>query len=134
KHMEAILGYTNAEYQRIERGVSPLLDTALARILQAVHQAGQRRVAALLQQRTSRAAERSAWQVPPSVATMIRLLARREGGLIPLTRHLKAAGLKGLWTGRLRAIARGADVPVWKVLEQIGRACGVVDLTEVRRD
>jgi transcriptional regulator with XRE-family HTH domain len=134
KEMEPLLGYTNAEYQRIERGVSPLLETALARILQAIHQAGQRRVTALLQQRKNRVAERSAWQAPPSVATMIRLLARREGGLIPLTRHLKAAGLKGLWTGRLRGIVRGLEIPAWKVLEQIGRACNVVDLTEVRRD
>ena len=65
---------------------------------------------------------------------MIRLLARREGGLIPLARHLKAAGLKGLWTGRLRAIVRGNGIPPWKVVEQIGRACNVVDFTEVRRD
>jgi transcriptional regulator with XRE-family HTH domain len=132
--MEPILGYSRAEYLRIERGVSPLLDTALARIVQAIHQAGQRRVATLLQQRSSRARERSAWQAPPSVATLITLLARREGGLIPLTRHLRTAGLKGLWTGRLRAIARGGELPAWKVLEQVGRVCGVTDLTEARQD
>jgi transcriptional regulator with XRE-family HTH domain len=132
--MQPILGYSNAEYQRIERGVTPLLETAVTRILEAIHQAGQRRVAALLQQRTKRAVERSAWQAPPSVATMITLLARREAGLIPLTRHLRKAGLKGLWTGRLRAIARGEEVPAWKMLEQIARGCGAMDLTEVRRD
>jgi transcriptional regulator with XRE-family HTH domain len=132
--MKPILGYPCAEYQRIERGVSPLLDTALARILQAIHQAGQRRIAALLQQRRRRVLERSAWQAPPSVATMITLLARREGGLIPLTRYLKAAGLKGLWTGRLRAIARGEELPAWKVLEEIGWICGVTDLSEAWQD
>jgi transcriptional regulator with XRE-family HTH domain len=132
--MESILGYESLEYQRIERGVSPLLDTAVMRILHAIHQAGQRRVAAVLQQRSSQAAERLAWQAPPSVATMITLLARRERGLIPLTRVLRKADLKGLWAGRLRAIARGTEIPPWKVLEQIGRFCGVTDLTEVWRD
>src|SRR5438105_3969545 len=62
QEMQPILGYSNAEYQRIERGVTPLLETAVTRILEAVHQAGQRRVATLLQQRNKRAAERSAWQ------------------------------------------------------------------------
>jgi transcriptional regulator with XRE-family HTH domain len=132
--MEPILGYSSAEYQRIERGVSPLLETAVVRILQAIHQAGQRRVAALLQHRSKRAAERAAWQAPPSITAMITLLAQREGGLIPLTRHLKQAGLDGLWTGRLRAIARGQETPAWKVLEQIGQACGVRDMTEAWRD
>jgi len=134
QEMQPVLGYSNAEYQRIERGVTPLLETAVTRILEAIHQAGQGRVATLLQQRNKRAAERSAWQAPPSVATMITLLARREGGLIPLTRYLREAGLKGLWTGRLRAIARGEEVPAWKMLEQIGRSCGAIDLTEARRD
>jgi transcriptional regulator with XRE-family HTH domain len=132
--MEAILGYDCAEYQRIERGAIPLLETAVARILQATHQAGQRRVAALLEQRCSRAAERLAWQAPPSVATMITLLARREGGLIPLTRLLRKSGLRGLWAGRLRAIARGKEIPAWNVLEQIARFGGVTELSEVWRD
>jgi transcriptional regulator with XRE-family HTH domain len=132
--MKAILGYESAEYQRLERGASPLRDTAVARILQALHQAGQRRVAAVLEKRKSRAAARLAWQAPPSVATMIALLARREGGIIPLTRVLRKAGLTGLWAGRLRAIARGKEIPAWKVLEQIGQVCDVTELTEVRRD
>jgi hypothetical protein len=110
------------------------LETALARIVQAIHEAGQRRVAALLQRQSRRVEERSAWQAPPSIAAMITLLARREGGVIPLTRHLKKAGLKGLWARRLRAIARGQEVPAWKLLEQIGRTCEVKDMTEAARD
>jgi hypothetical protein len=68
------------------------------------------------------------------VPALITLLARREGGLIPLSRLLRRAGLKGLWIGRLRAIARGQEVPPWLVLERIGRACGVTELAEVYHD
>jgi transcriptional regulator with XRE-family HTH domain len=132
--MEPILGYTSLEFQRIERGVSPLLESGLARIVEAIHRAGRRQVAALLQQRSKSAAERSAWQAPPTVVAMITLLARKEGGLIPLTRRLSLAGLRGLWAGRLRAIARGEEIPAWQVLEQVARACGVLDWTEVCRD
>jgi transcriptional regulator with XRE-family HTH domain len=132
--MESILGYNRVEYQRIERGVTPLLETAAARILQAIHQAGQRRIAAVLQQRSNRTVQCTAWKAPPSVAAMITLLARREGGLIPLTRYLKKAGLRGLWAGRLRAIIQGKDMPAWKVLELVAQAGGVADLTEMRRD
>ena len=82
--MEAILGYANLEYQRIERGVTPLTETARTRILQAIHRAGQGRVETLLQQRRTSEAKRAAWQAPPSVAGMIELLAKREGGLVPL--------------------------------------------------
>ena len=49
-------------------------------------------------------------------------------------RCLKRAGLKGLWVGRLRALARGIHVPCWPVLEKIAAVCGVHELTEVRRD
>src|SRR5262249_31100819 len=82
----------------------------------------------------TQAAERLAWQSPPSIGALIELLAKREGGLIPLTRCLRKAGLRGLWPGRLRGMAQGAEVPAWYVLEQIALACGVTDLTEVRRD
>jgi transcriptional regulator with XRE-family HTH domain len=132
--MEPILGYTNQEYQRIERGVSQLRDTALDRILQAIHRAGERRIEALLKQRSDSEAERAAWQVPPAAAAMIKLLAQREGGLIPLVRLLRQAGLKGLWPGRLKLIAQGKEVPAWRILERIGQACGVMDLSEARRD
>ena len=60
--------------------------------------------------------------------------ARREGGLIPLMRFLRKAGLKGLWTGRLRAITHGVEVPPWRVLEQIGAACEVPDLSQAHLD
>jgi hypothetical protein len=65
---------------------------------------------------------------------LLSLLAKREGGLLPLTRYLKQAGLKRVWAGRLRAILRGEEIPPWKVLEQIGKACGVTDLSEAHRD
>jgi transcriptional regulator with XRE-family HTH domain len=132
--MEAILGYSSLEYQKIERGVQPLADTARQRILDAIHAAGKRRVETLLQQRQQREAERYAWQRPPSVQALITLLARREGGLIPLSRQLKRLGLKGLWTARLRAIGRGEEVPPWCVLERIARACEIADWQEVYED
>ncbi|HTU20175.1 MAG TPA: helix-turn-helix transcriptional regulator [Gemmataceae bacterium] len=134
RDMEPILGYSSLEYQKIERGVQPLSDTAYDRILRAIHAAGQRRVEALLQQRRQRDAERVAWQHPPSVAALITLLARREGGLIPLSRHLKQLGLKGLWTARLRAIGHGEEVPPWCVLERIARSCQVTSCDDVHED
>jgi transcriptional regulator with XRE-family HTH domain len=132
--MEDVLGYSRLEYQKIERGVVPLLDSARERILQAIHQAGQRRLEALLQHRRDCEAERAAWQAPPSVPALIVLLARREGGLIPLSRTLRKAGLSGLWIGRLRAMARSLETPPWLVLERIGTACGVVEMAEVYHD
>jgi transcriptional regulator with XRE-family HTH domain len=132
--MHSILGYSSLEYQKIERGVTPLLDTAQTRIVEALHQAGQRKIEALLGERVAREAERSAWRSPPTVAALITLLAQREGGLIPLTRALRQAGLKGLWTGRLRAISQGRDVPAWHQLNQIGSACDVTDMSQVRLD
>lgn len=134
RDMESILGYSSLEYQKIERGVQPLADTAHARILQAIHQAGQRRVEALLQHRRQCEDARAAWRCPSSVTALIALLACREGGLIPLSRHLKRAGLKGLWTARLRAIGRGEEVPPWCVLEQIAQACDVAERDEVHDD
>ena len=134
RDMEPILGYSSLEYQKIERGVQPLTDTARQRILHAIHAAGQRRIEVLLQQRQVHEAERIAWQRPSSVQALIALLVRREGGLIPLSRQLKRLGLKGLWTARLRAISRGEEVPPWCVLERIARACGVADWEEVHQD
>lgn len=134
REMEAILGYTSLEYQKIERGVQSLIDTAHQRILQAIHAAGQRRVESLLQQRRQREAERIAWQRPPSVQALVALLARREGGLIPLSRYLKRLGLKGLWTARLRAVSRGDEVPPWCLLERIAHGCGISDWGDVYED
>ncbi|HYT90760.1 MAG TPA: hypothetical protein VEL76_18775, partial [Gemmataceae bacterium] len=132
--MEAILGYGSLEYQKIERGVSPLRETAEARILQAIQQAGERRTEALLARRQALQAERRGWESPTSTIDLVVQLARREGGVLPLARLLKRAGLKGLWTGRLRAIAAGDEVPAWPVLAEVARVCKVTDLTEVRHD
>jgi transcriptional regulator with XRE-family HTH domain len=132
--MEAILGYPSLEYQKIERGVVPLHEAALKRILDALHEAGRRRVEELLRQRQAQQAARQAWQVPGSVVALIELLARREGGVVPLARLLRAAGVRGLWAGRLRAILRGDDVPAWPVLARVGQACGVLDLSAAHAD
>lgn len=132
--MEPILGYSRIEYQRIERGVTPLAETACERIVQAIDRAGRARVAELLQRRCLCEAERVAWRSPPTARALVTLLARREGGLIPLMRFLRRAGLKGLWTGRLRAIAHGTEVPPWRVLQQIGEACEVPDLSQAQLD
>lgn len=134
KEAADILGYSSQEYQRIERGVEPLLESACDRILQALHQAGRQRVEDLLRQRSKRDAERLAWKEPPTVSGLVSLLARREGGLVPLGRYLRRAGLRGLSTDKLRKMARGVETPAWCVLERIGRACDVDDLAEVRRD
>ncbi len=134
RDMEPILGYSSLEYQKIERGVQPLLGSAQERILNAIHAAGQRRIETLLHQRQEREEERVAWQRPSSVQALITLLARREGGLIPLSRQLKRLGLKGLWTARLRAISHGKEVPPWCVLERIARACQVADWDDVHED
>jgi transcriptional regulator with XRE-family HTH domain len=132
--METILGYSRLEYQKIERGVSPLLDSARGRIVEAISQAGRRRVEGLLRLRQVRDAERAAWRVPGTIGELITRLARREGGLVPLARYLRQSGVKSLWPGRLKAIARGQEVPPWPVLADISATCGVTDLADVQRD
>jgi transcriptional regulator with XRE-family HTH domain len=132
--MEPVLGYSNLEYQKIERGVSPLLDSACDRILQAIHQAGQARVQTLLKKRQAVEAERGNWQSPPNVVELFSRLARREGGLVPLARLLNGAGVKGTSPARLRQIVQGKEVPAWFFIEQVGKQCGVGDLDDVRQD
>ncbi len=132
--MEPILGYSTVEYQKIERGVHRVSATGGDRILRAIQEAGRRKVEALLQQRRQRESVREAWQHPKSVRELIALLAQREGGLIPLSRHLKRLGLTGLWTARLRAIARGQEVPPWCVLERVANVCGITECDEVHDD
>lgn len=134
RDVEAILGYTSLEYQKIERGVTVLQPTALQRIADALHRAGQRRVEDLLRQRAAREAAQQAWRSPQTVREMIVLLAQREGGILPLGRLLRQAGVTGLWAGRLRAVAQGLDVPAWPVVARIAQACEVADLEAVRRD
>jgi transcriptional regulator with XRE-family HTH domain len=131
--MEAVLGYAPLDYQKIERGVAPLSEAGHGRILAAIHQAGRRRIEALLRKKDARDAERAAWRFPKSVPTLVAHLAEREGGIVPLSRCLCRAGVKGFWPDRLRAIARGQEVPAWPLLERVGRACEVPDLSEVKR-
>jgi transcriptional regulator with XRE-family HTH domain len=134
RDMEPILGYAPDEHQRIERGVLALSETAQARIVEAIHRAGRRRVEALLKEKAARDAERTAWRTPGSVQALVSRLADREGGIRPLARCLRDAGETAFWAGRLRAIARGEEVPAWPVVERIGRACAVPDLSAVRED
>src|SRR5262249_706437 len=130
-----LLGYSTREYQKVEGGVEPLLDTARERILQAIHVAGQKRVDDLLAHRRAVRAAELAWRAPRSVPELITLLARREGGLAPLVRLLRRTrGLAGLSTVRLRGILRGDDTPPWCLLYAIGKACGVEDLTIAHHD
>ena len=65
---------------------------------------------------------------------LITSLADREGGLLPLARLLKGAGLRGLWIGRLRAMVQCCELPAWPVLEQLALVCGVEDLSDLRQD
>jgi transcriptional regulator with XRE-family HTH domain len=132
--LEPVLGYTAAEYQRIERGVTPLPGSALERIVQAVHRAGEARVEALLRKKHAGDEVRAGWRSPGSVQELVARLADREGGIVPLTRCLRQAGEPGFWAGRLRAVARGEEVPPWPLLQRIGTACGVADLAAVRED
>ena len=135
KDVAPILGYTPREYQKIEAGVEPLLDSARARILGAIHQAGQRRIDDLLRHRQALQAQQDRWSAPASVSELIALLAQREGGLAPLARRLRhATPLRGLTPVRLRAIIRGKETPAWCVLAQLGRTCGVEDLSRVYLD
>jgi transcriptional regulator with XRE-family HTH domain len=132
--MEAVLGYSSREYQRIERGMEPLSDSARVRIRDALHAAGRARVESLLRRRRVREEERSAWRQPSSVREMVRLLAEREGGLVPLRRRLRRTGLRGVSASRLGGMARGEDLPAWPEIELLAAACGVTDLVEVRLD
>ncbi len=132
--MEAVLGYTGSEYERLERGVGDLSASACERIVQAIHQAGQQRVQAVLQKQRDVENQRQAWRKPPTVSALIRLLTQREGGLLPLRRHLRRRGGTALGVDRLRAIASGREVPAWPLLADIGTACGVADLSEALQD
>ncbi|HVC95143.1 MAG TPA: helix-turn-helix transcriptional regulator [Pirellulales bacterium] len=134
RDVPTILGYSSLEYQRIERGVERLLDTARSRILEALHQAGRQRVELVYERLAERQRQRSAWQSPPTVRQMIALLAQSAGGLAPLAKRLRQEGLTGVSVPRLRAVVRGDDVPAWRLLEEIGAACEVDDLVDVRRD
>ncbi|HVX12505.1 MAG TPA: helix-turn-helix domain-containing protein [Pirellulales bacterium] len=129
-----VLGYSSLEYQRIERGVEPLSESAGQRILEAFARAGRERVAALMARRQARLRDASAWQSPSSAAELISLLAQRESGLAPLARQLKRAGCRGVSVPRLRAVARGEDLPAWCWLKEVARLMKVGDLGPLRED
>jgi transcriptional regulator with XRE-family HTH domain len=129
-----VLGYSSLEYQRIERGVEPLTDNASQRILEAFERVGRERVAALLARRQARLRDSSSWQSPASAADMISLLARREGGLAPLARQLKRAGCRGVSVPRLRAVARGVDLPAWCWLREVARLMKITEIAAMQED
>ncbi|MBC7822211.1 MAG: hypothetical protein IAG10_35450 [Planctomycetaceae bacterium] len=128
------LGYSNLEYQKVERGIDALLDSAKSRIIDAIHQAGKKRLQDLLNYRSDLETARQAWRSPGSIRDLIERLCQREGGLLPLVRCLKLPGLKESWLRRLRAIARGEETPTWPQMQQIARAGEVIDLSQTRRD
>ncbi|NQV25211.1 MAG: helix-turn-helix transcriptional regulator [Rhodopirellula sp.] len=126
-----ILGYTSLEYQKIERGIEQLSDSARSRILDALSQAGNQKVGEIFQRRSKRDTKRVAWKSPGSVSEMIRLLAIREGGLVPLSRKLRDAELAGISPPRLRAYLQEEETPSWSLLHGIAESCGVRKLGEV---
>ncbi len=134
KDMEPILGYTALEYQKIERGVGALTDPARERIREAIHRAGQSRIEVLLRKKDAHDADGVAWRSPPTIRALVSRLASREGGIVPLTRLLRRAGVHGFWAERLRSIAAGNEVPPWPIVERIGSACNVPDLAAARAD
>lgn len=128
------LGYTSLEYQKIERGIEPLSDTARKRILEAYEKVGHQRVAEVFQRRDQRDLKRIAWKTPNTVSEMLTLLAKREGGVVTLARVLKGMGLYGISTPQLRSYILGAVTPSWSLLQQIADKCGIAKLQPVHID
>ncbi len=126
-----VLGYTSLEYQKIERGIEQLSDSARSRILQALAEAGHRKVAEIFKRRSRRDSKRVAWKSPGSVSEMIQLLAVREGGLVPLSRKLRDANLAGISPPRLRSYLQEEETPSWSLLHGIAESCGVTRLGDV---
>jgi transcriptional regulator with XRE-family HTH domain len=120
-----LLGYTSLEYQKIERGIEPLTETARSRILAALVSAGHERIRELFVKRDARDQRRLAWQRPESVSNMLSLLAEREGGIVPLSRVLAKAGLYGISPPRLRSYILGEETPTWYLLQEIAETCSV---------
>lgn len=126
-----ILGYSSLEYQKIERGIEQISDSARKRILSALAEAGHQKVGELFQRRSQRDTKRAAWKSPGSVSDMIQLLAAREGGLVPLSRKLRKAELAGISPPRLRSYLQEEETPSWSLLQGIADSCGVKQLGEV---
>ena len=125
------LGYTSLEYQKIERGIEPLSDSARLRILDALSQAGYQKVGEIFERRRKRDTKRVAWKSPTSVSEMIQLLAVREGGLVPLSRKLRDANLSGISPPRLRSYLQEEETPSWSLLHEIADSCSVTRLGDV---
>ena len=126
-----VLGYTSLEYQKIERGIEQLSDSARTRILKALSESGYEKVGEIFQRRSQRDMKRVAWKSPGSVSEMIRLLAVREGGLVPLSRKLRDAKLSGISPPRLRSYLQEEETPSWSLLHGIAESCSVKHLGEV---
>ena len=125
------LGYTSLEYQKIERGIEQLSDSARQRILEALSRAGYQKVSEIFERRNKRDKKRVAWKSPGSVSEMIQLLAVREGGLVPLSRKLRDANLAGISPPRLRSYLQDEETPSWSLLHGIAESCGVTRLGDV---
>ena len=126
-----VLGYSSLEYQKIERGIEQLSDSARARILLALADAGNKKVAEIFERRSQRDSKRVAWKSPGSVSEMIRLLAIREGGLVPLSRKLRDAKLAGISPPRLRSYLQKEETPSWSLMHGVAESCGVRNLGDV---
>ncbi len=129
-----VLGYTSLEYQKVERGIEPITESARKRILDAYERAGHQRVAELFQRRTDRDVKRLAWQSPTTVADFLTNLAAREGGVVPLCRMLTKAGLYGVSVPQVRSYIFGQFTPTWYLLQQIADHCNVKKLQSVHLD
>jgi hypothetical protein len=129
-----LLGYSNLEYQKIERGIEPLTDTGRQRIIEALEEAGHQKVRDVFIRRTVRDQRRQAWRQPKSVSGMLKLLAEREGGVVPLARLLADAGLYGISPPRLRSYMIEEETPTWFLLQQIAETCGIMKLQAVHID
>lgn len=129
-----LLGYSSLEYQKIERGIESISDSARQRILNALADAGQERIQKLFGRRDERDQQRLAWQRPDSVSSMLSLLAEREGGIVPLARMLAEAGQYGISPPRLRSYIIGEETPTWFLLAEIAETCSVRLLRPVHID
>ena len=129
-----ILGYTSLEYQKVERGIETITDSANKRILAAYKLAGHRRIADVFQRRIDRDVQRLNWQSPTTVADMLTLLADREGGVVTLARVLQQAKLYGTSTPQVRAYIDGLYTPTWYLMQQIADWAGITKLGAVHLD
>jgi transcriptional regulator with XRE-family HTH domain len=129
-----LLGYSSLEYQKIERGIEPLTESGRKRIIEALEEAGHEKLGEVFIRRTARDQRRQAWRQPKSVTGMLKLLAEREGGVVPLARLLADAGLYGISPPRLRSYMLEEETPTWHLLQQIADTCDIMKLQAVHLD